>query len=112
MKRPRPGVAMRPLMPAPKGWTMTYTTADWVGILAIIPLWLVMASLWFGLAFVLKRHATPRMGGMLNAAAVVLGITSSMGALIGLNCREYMHLPFADPACHWSAQQLTAWDIR
>jgi hypothetical protein len=91
---------------------MAYATADWVGILAIFPLWLVMASLWFGLALVLKRRATPRMCEFVNGAAVVLGIASSMGALIGLNCGEFMHLPFADPACHWSALQLTAWDIR
>jgi hypothetical protein len=91
---------------------MTDTVKDWVGILAVFPLWFMMAGLWFGLAYALKRGATPRMRELYNGTAVALSISSAMGALIGLHCGEFMHLPFADPACHWSALQLTAWDIR
>jgi hypothetical protein len=88
---------------------MTFVIQDWVGMLGLFPLWPIMAGIWFGLASVIKLAGGPSASELF---AVVLGISSSVGALIGLHCGEFMYLPFADPACRWSALQLTTWAIR
>ena len=85
---------------------MAFVIKDWAGMLGLFPLWLIMAGVWFGLASVPKMVGGPRTPELFS---VFLGISSAMGALIGLHCGEFIYLPFADPACHWSALQLTAW---
>jgi hypothetical protein len=78
---------------------MTNVVGSWVWILAFFPLWALMACLWFALASFPKRIAGSRVCKALDGAAVALSIGSAAGVLISLNCRNLIHLPFADPAC-------------
>src|SRR5215471_11269550 len=87
---------------------MTQNFASWMWVLAVFPLWLVMAWLWFSLAYVPKKAAGPRMRNLLDIMAVSLSMCSAMGILVGLNCGSLISLPFGDQACHVSMIQL-AW---
>jgi hypothetical protein len=78
-------------------------------LLAVFPLWLVMALLWFSLASVPKRSAGPRLRKFIDATAMSLSMCSAIGILMGLNCGSLISLPLADQACHASTLQLAAW---
>jgi nitric oxide reductase large subunit len=88
---------------------MTQNFVSWMWMLAVFPLWIVMAWLWFSLALLPKKTAGPRMRKLIDAMAVSLSMFSAMGVLVGLNCGSLISLPFADQACHASAVPLTAW---
>jgi hypothetical protein len=76
---------------------------------AFIPLWGVMAGLWFGLASGPKRMAGPRACKVVDAAAVALSVCSASGILLGLKCGSFIELPLSDQACHVAALQLSTW---
>ena len=79
---------------------MTYVAKDWVWMLAFFPLWAVTAGLCFALVSGPKRAAGIRTRKFLDASALVLSICSATAVLIELDCTSYIHLPFAQPACH------------
>jgi len=88
---------------------MTQDFASWLWMPTVIPLWLVMAWLWFSLASVPKRAAGPQMRKLIDVMAVSLSMCSAMGILVALSCGSLISLPFADAACHASTVQLAAW---
>ena len=79
---------------------MTYVAKDWIGMLAFFPLWAVAAVICFALVSGPKRVAGIRTRKFLDASALVLSICAATALLIGLDCKAYINLPFAQPACH------------
>ena len=79
---------------------MAYVAKDWIWMLAFFPLWAVTAGICFALVSGPKRVAGIRTRKFLDASALVLSICLSTAVLIGLDCTAYIHLPFAQPACH------------
>ena len=79
---------------------MTYVAKDWVWMLAFFPLWAVTAGICFAVVSGPKKVAGIRTRKFLDASALVLSICSATAVLIGLDCTSYIHLPFAQPACH------------
>jgi hypothetical protein len=88
---------------------MTNNLTAWAWLLAVFPLWIVMALLWFSLASVPKKAAGPRMCKLIDGMAVGLSMCCAIGVLVGLDCGSLISLPFADQACHASTLQLAAW---
>ena len=88
---------------------MTNVAANWVWMAALIPLWLVAAPLWFGVASCSKKVAGPRAAKLIDTAAVALSLCSAGGILLALKCGSFIELPFSDQACHLAALQLSAW---
>jgi hypothetical protein len=78
------------------------TVGEWVWALAFFPLWLVTAVTLFGLVAIPKRTAGVRGRKYLDAAALLLSIGTSAGALMWLDCSAYIHLPLTESACRVS----------
>lgn len=81
---------------------MALGTDNWNWLIAFFPIWLVMAGLWFALAYRLKKSAGPKTTVLLDGAAMVMSLCCATGALAGIDCSGVMSVPFLDSACHAS----------
>ena len=88
---------------------MTQNWASWAWLLAIFPLWAVMAVLWFGLASVPKKSVGPGMCTLIDGTATGLSMCSAIAILLGLNCGSFISLPLTNQACHVLTFQLSSW---
>lgn len=82
---------------------------DWGSALAFIPLWLIMAAIWFGAAARLKRGQKPRTRKILDNLALVLSLGCAVAVLVNLDCQSVIQISFLDPVCRSHDLQLAEW---
>jgi len=89
---------------------MTDVAGNWVLVLVFLPLWAVMAPLWFGMAICSKKavfgHRTRKL---IDSAAVALSLCSAGGIMLGLKCSSFMNLPLSEKVCYAAALQSNTW---
>ena len=88
--------------------TASALVRDWIWVLAFFPLWLVTAGACFGLAYGPKKVAGVRMQKFLDSVALIFSVSAAAGALMMLECADYIYLPFAQPACRTAYPNLVA----